>query len=487
MRTVGPAVGPASGLDAFRELERFLSEAGEAHLGLSELERGAERRGRELLRLSLQAHLDSRGDGDVGEALLLTEQGGEIRLTHKRQHTRSLITIFGCVQLTRVAYSARGRASIHPFDAELQLPGRSYSYELARRLCKGAVLGPFEEAVALIEELCGVKVPKRSAQQIVLESAVDFDAFYQQRADLGAPEPGEILVAAVDCKGIPMVKPDGATKVVRRRKGEKANKKKMATVAAVHSQRPHVRTPREVLDSLFCTERVPRPPRQPRPRPNHKRVWASLLAGKDNFIADVKAEMTRRDPQHQRTWVIVTDGERALQHRVADSFTDVTLILDLLHVLEKLWACAHALHPEGSPEAAAFVYGRAERILCGMASQVVKGLRQTVTKRRLTGNKAKTILDAAAYYHRNRHRMRYDTYLANGWPIASGSVEGACKNLIRDRFERSGMRWTPPMAEAMLKLRAIHLSGDFDTYWEFHVQQEQQRLYPEGRWRVVPK
>jgi hypothetical protein len=81
--------------------------------------------------------------------------------------------------------------------------------------------------------------------------------------------------------------------------------------------------------------------------------------------------------------------------------------------------------------------------------------------------------------------MRYDTYLANGWPIASGSVEGACKNLIRDRFERSGMRWTPETAEAVLKLRALHLSNDFDAYWEFHIERDQQRLYPP--WQVVLK
>ena len=82
--------------------------------------------------------------------------------------------------------------------------------------------------------------------------------------------------------------------------------------------------------------------------------------------------------------------------------------------------------------------------------------------------------------------MRYDEYLAKGWPIASGPVEGACKNLIRDRMERSGMRWTPAMAEAIVKLRAIFLSGDFDRYWEFHIQQDQQRLYP-ARWAAVPK
>ena len=283
-----------------------------------------------------------------------------------------------------------------------------------------------------------------------------------------------------------MVKPERALRVVRRGKGEKANKKRMATVAAVHSQTPVVRTPQEVLDSLFQTER-PGPRGQPRQRPKHKRVWASLLSDKDTFIADVKAEMTRRDPRRRRSWVIVTDGERALQRRVCESFSGVTLILDLLHVLEKLWKAAYTLHPEGSPEAQAFVHQRAKRILEGEVSQVVKGLRQIVTKRRLTGVKAKTLLDVAGYYHRNRERMRYDVYLANGWPIASGSVEGACKNLIRDRFERSGMRWTPETAEALLRLRAVYLSGDLDTYWEFHVQQDQQRLYAKDSWQVVLK
>ena len=197
--------------------------------------------------------------------------------------------------------------------------------------------------------------------------------------------------------------------------------------------------------------------------------------------------MLTRDPRHRRTWMIVTDGERALQRRVCETFNGVTLVLDLLHVLEKLWLAAHALHPEGSREAETFVYERAERILNGQVSQVVKGLRQTATKRQLTATKTKTLRDVAGYYHRNRDRMRYDLYLAQGWPIASGTVEGACKSLIHDRFERSGMRWTAPTAEAMLKLRAVYLSEDLDTYWHFHIQQDQQRLYRKDSWQVDSK
>ena len=478
MQTVGLPDGPASGLEAFGELERFLSDAAEAHLGLSELERGSERRSRELVRLSLQAHLDARGDGDVGEAISIPGQDGQpVRLAYKRLHTRSVLTLFGELRVTRVGYGAPGREAVHPLDAELGLPERIYSYECQRRLIRGVICGPFDEAIALVGEMTGITVPKRSAEQIVRDAGVDFDAFYAERAQADVkPGRGEILIGAIDCKGIPMVKPERALRVVRRAKGEKANKKRMATVAAVHSQAPVVHRPEEVLSSLFATgERTDRPKRTP---PNHKRVWASLASDKDTFINDVKAEMVKRDPRHRRTWVIVTDGERALQRRVCQTFTDVTLVLDLLHVLEKLWKAGHALYPEGSREAEQFVYERARRILDGHSDQVVKGLRLIATKRKLTATKAKTLQDVAGYFHRNRERMRYDTYLENGWPIASGSVEGACKNLIRDRFERSGMRWTLETAEALLRLRAIYLSGDLNAYWEFHIQQDQRRLYP---------
>ena len=194
--------------------------------------------------------------------------------------------------------------------------------------------------------------------------------------------------------------------------------------------------------------------------------------------------MGRRDPLRSMTRLALTDGERALQIRV-DQKLNVTLILDLMHVLEKLWKAAYVFHDEGSLAADLWVMDHTLRILFGEVGQVVKGIRQSITKRALSGPKRKTLDDVADYLHRNRARMRYDEYLANGWPIASGPVEGACKNLIKDRMERSGMRWTEQMAEAIVQLRAIYLSGDFDAYWEFHIEQDQRRLYP--TWTVVPK
>jgi len=463
-------------------LEAWLASRSTLQLPLHQIEAQQQTKGREVQRLLLQAHLQLRGDGDVGPALHVPHADREVLYTHRRLGTRSLKTIFGPVEIHRMGYSRDGAPSIYPLDRALALPARSFSYELQRRLVKAAVQNPFLESVQSIAELTGVSVPKRSLEQILPDAARDFDAFYHQRS--APPATGSILVAAIDGKGIPMVKPGGAQLTHRLTKGQKANKKRMATVATVFTRAPWVRTPQQVIESLFPTRRRTASDEPAPPRPENKRVWASLLKGKTAVIQEVAEEMDRRDPLRSLTRLALTDGERALQIRV-DRKLNVTLILDLMHVLEKLWKAAYVFHAEGSLAADLWVLDRTLRILFGEVGQVVKGIRQSITKRALSGPKHKTLSAVADYLYRNRSHMCYDEYLANGWPIASGPVEGACKNLIKDRMERSGMRWTEQMAEAIVQLRAIFLSGDFDAYWAFHIEQDQRRLYP--AWTVVPK
>jgi hypothetical protein len=312
-----------------------------------------------------------------------------------------------------------------------------------------------------LPEWTGVSVSKRSLEEILPDAAQDFDAFYGQRS--AAPVTGSILVAAVDGKGIPMVKPGGAQPTARLTKGQKANKKRMATVATVFTRTPGVRNPQQVVESLFPTGRRTASDAPPPPAAGEEAGVTSLLKGKNGFIQEVGEEMDRRNPLLFLTSLALTDGERALQIRV-DRKLKVTLILDLMHVLEKLWKAAYVFHAEGSLAADRWVLDRTLRIL--------------------SGPERKTLNGVADYLFRNRAYMRYQ-YLAQGWPIASGPVEGACENLIKDRMERSGMRWTEQMAEAIVQLRAIYLSGDFDAYWEFHIKQHQRRPYP--AWTVVPK
>jgi hypothetical protein len=353
-----------------------------------------------------------------------------------------------------------------------------------------AAQSPFDEAVEAIEKITGLSISKRSAAEIAQDSATDFDAFYAQRVLMPPEETAPILVGTVDGKGVPMVKEERAEPVVRLGRGEKANKKKMATVAAVYTIAPRVRTPEEVADSLFRPELQALPggketQRPKRSKPEQKRVWASLEKSKDDVIQEVRQEMAVRDPSGTKTHVVVTDGERALQLRVLQYIPGILLILDLLHVLEKLWIAAHVFYAEGSWEAQQWVHEHALRILRGKVGQVVKGMRQSATKRHIRGKALESIEAVACYLYRNRNYMHYDQYLAKGLPIASGAVEGACKNLVKDRMERSGMRWKLPTAEAVLKLRATCLSGDFDEYWAFHIKEEQRRLRGNRTWHPV--
>ena len=463
---------------AYHELERWtLTEA--LQLPEHEVEREMERQGREVQRQLLQAHLYQRGKGDVGKAIEVDNESGTQLHAAGHIHTRQITSIFGKVECDRKAYQAQGEASIHPLDEELQLPERSFSYAVQERVIEECIRGPFDEGVESIDKNTGLRIPKRSAEQIVAEGALDFDAFYAQRTAPSPEQSGAILVAAVDCKGVPLVKPSGREHVARRTKGQKANKKKMATVAAVFTQQPRVRTPEEVAASLFDDAPVKSGPHA---KPEHKRVWASLSKSKDQVLQEVAAEVQTRDPHATKKHVGVTDGERGLQMRVRKFLPFLLLILDFLHVLEKLWLVAHALYGEGTDEAKEWVRKHALMILQGKVSHVVRGIRQSLTKRKLTGTKRKVLRGAAKYFYRNRERMKYGEYLKQGLPIASGAVEGACKNLVKDRMERSGMRWQIPGAEAVLKLRAIKLSGDFDAYWRFHIQQDQERLYGARLW-----
>jgi hypothetical protein len=489
---------------AFRQLEVWLTSGEATTQSEAQVEEQLELRGRELLRLLLQAHLRHRGTGDVGPALRVFAEAtpaaadgaaapaASIRHGQKRQHQRTLHTGFGSVEVARTAYAASGQASVHPLDEQLRLPRRCFSYPLQQRLVRHTVQGPFDEAIANVEQDTAVRLSKRSAEQLVQEAAVDFQAFYQHHQASQPEQTGPIVVTGIDCKGVPMIKPEETLRKVRRGKGDKKHKKRMATVATVRTQQPRVRTPEEVVGSLFRSTPKEKQPRVLRKAPlpaEHKRVWANLLASKDSVIASVVEEVKRVDPTASKTHVALCDGERALQKRVLPALQAVApavvLILDLLHAVEKLWKVAHCFYAEGSEEAMAWVRKQTLRVLQGKVSQVIKGMRHSATKRGLQGAKRETVDKVAAYLRRNRKYMSYDEYLRQGLPIASGCVEGACKNLIKDRMERSGMRWSLRGAEAMIQLRSLYLSGDLDDYWDFHLEQEHLRLYPSGRWQVA--
>jgi hypothetical protein len=152
-------------------------------------------------------------------------------------------------------------------------------------------------------------------------------------------------------------------------------------------------------------------------------------------------------------------------------------ILDLFHVLERLWKAAYCFHPEGNRQAELFVAHRLRMLLEGKVGYVIGGLKRLRDEQELRGEKRRTVNAVIRYYENNRQHMRYHEYLAAGYPIGSGVAEGACRHLVKDRMEQTGMRWTLSGAQAMLHLRATYLTGRWNEYVNYRIETEQAALY----------
>lgn len=395
----------------FRALEEGLLSEDSGQLPWHEVEREQERRARQIHRLLLEAHVAQRGTGDVGPTVevrspMLPEP--PTLQTHRRLDPRHPQTIVGDMTVQRTGYRRPGGSAVHPLDDQLPWPERSFSDARQRRIVHAAVQGPCEEAITRVADATGVRIPKRRAEPLVQEAARDFEAFYQARIPPPAVETAPILVASLDGKGVPLVKATPTPRVVRRGKGEKGHQKKMAVVATVYTQQPRLRSPEAVIASLLANR--PRPADDlgsAQRRPEHTRVGASVTKGKAGMMREVIQERRRRDPDHLKPWVVLTAGERALQQTVRRRLRGIPLGLDVHHVLEKLWGAAYAFHAEGSTQAVAWVQERAWRLRHGEVSLVVQGMRQRATKRRLRGQRRKTVEAAAGYLYRNRRPMHY--------------------------------------------------------------------------------
>jgi hypothetical protein len=260
-------------------------------------------------------------------------------------------------------------------------------------------------------------------------------------------------------------------------KGEpKRGRKRMAAVAAVYTVAPYVRTAQDVIAGL---RHVRDATKKPRPKPEGKRVWATLRRELRAVISDAFDEAEGRDPEHRKRWLVLVDGDRKLTRWVRAEASrrgvEITVVLDFIHALEYLWKAAHVFFDEGTPEIEGWVLERLERMLDGGISNVVAGMTRMATVRGLSAKGRKPVDAAARYLLKRKGMMHYDELLALGAPIATGIIEGACRHLINDRMDLTGARWRLPCAEAVLRLRSILSSGDFDEYWRFHEEAEAHR------------
>ena len=475
------------GQEYFNTIVHFL-ESEECHsMKLSGLERELEKKGRELMRILLQEYLDKLSPNICEQPV---RGADEIERPKARSHERHIETVFGTVSSDRTGYGNKGVDSLHPLDAELNLTPDRYSLELRRRVAENAAKNSFDETVDTINKTTGGHIPKRQVEELTQRAAQDFDAFYKTRQHNpdDKASTGPIVVITADGKGVVMHQQDlrePTRKAAEKRKnqmttrlsqGEKKNQKRMATVAAVYTIDEFVRTPEDLVPE---DSSKPRKEKEKSPAPEQKRVWASLEKSSAEVIESAFSEASHRDPEQEKKWVALVDGEnnqiRILNRMAKEQGIALTIIVDIIHVIEYLWKAGRVFYPKSGPNLEQWVQHRLQKILIGKAGLVAGGMRRSATLRKFTDKQREPVDKCATYLKNKAPYLKYELYLGNGFPIATGVIEGACRHLVKDRMDITGAKWRLTSAEAVLRLRALRSSKDFDEYWDFHETCEYKR------------
>lgn len=470
------------------QLLELVNKAVEGQIPLHEFEKDVLSQALSIGGETMRLFLNTLGHGNVGEQCQLPD--GRTLKRSEEPITRGYQSVFGLFTLERYTYAQRKgqKAELIPLDARLALPESKFSYLLQDFDQHLNMEEPFAQTARTVERILGVRQHVDSLERTNRKMAEHVDRFHGKQEPPPADEEGDVLVETGDGKGVPIRRPADAPRIEehQRRSGPKPDRKKMATVASVYSIDRYPRTAEQIVQSLFRSPHEERSTAGDRPRPCHKRVRACLnytdadgeeISGRAVMFGWMADEVTARNADHKPV-VCIMDGEESLWEMM-DVFQDETErieILDLLHVTPRLWKAAH-LFCSGQKEAAEFVRQRLTRVLHGEVDSVVRGLRRMATSR-LRGQSQAAVETICGYLENNRHRMRYDHYLTEGYPIASGVIEGACRHVVKDRMERTGMNWEISGAQAMLGLRSIYLSGQWDEFIDSYCDWQTERLHP---------
>jgi len=451
----------------------------------------------------LEAFVAAAGDGDHGETVQL--QGKTLHRSDEKKN-KTYRSIFGVLSIERYVYSPgpKQKAAWTPVDAKLGLPAGEQSYVLEDWLLRVCVKESYRESVDSLRDLLGVKTSVRAAEVMARNVAEHTEGFRETRV---APDPSteeELIVLAADGKGVPMRRPleerlkkhratvsaaentlaksPAEPKAKRLKRGEKRTRKQMAYVGAVYSIAPFVRTADEVVDDLRRRKR-----QADRPRPQNKQVFAELTRFREGEVVNGQVQcfgwlawlaIARADSK--KTLICLMDGQKSLWNLKESWFPRAVGVLDVFHVMERLWQVAHAFHGEGTREAEAQVETHLRLLLEGKVGCVIGLYKRMLVHRDRKGSKAKTVRETVRYFANNRQYMKYDEYLAAGYPIGTGVVEGACRHFVKDRMELAGMRWEIEGAQAVLSLRALYLNDQWDDFIEHRIKTEQQGLYAQA-------
>ncbi len=427
-----------------------------------------------------------QGDGDLGRQLQTKE--GDLLQSSQEAMTTRVRSIFGEHSFSEFTYAQgkKAKIAVRSISARLSLPKQRWSFLLQEFSQMLGVDQAYDQAMKNIGHILGGKFSVDTAERVNGQLG---KAAGEYLNDLPMPEEGteaKLLVATADCKGVPLVKEDCEKAAAFEATKKNPGNRRMATVTSVYSVDPYQRTAEEVTAALFRDEPEQDSNRKKRPLPKNKNTTAHFpetekngddakisISGIHVGMAWVMNQILQRRRLGQ-VLVVLMDGQESLWETIKLHVTfgaRTVPILDILHALAYVWEAA-ALFEQDDLARRKFTRERLLRILGGEVRGVIRGLRLMGTQRKLKGDKLKSLQRICGYLEKNADRMRYDEYLRRGYPIATGVIEGACRHLVKDRMERSGMRWTLEGARSMLNVRAAFQSDHWRSFLDWHMASE---------------
>lgn len=390
---------------------------------------------------------------------------------YEGERSRRYVSLFGEVTIRRAYYRLKGQGGYFPLDEKLSLPKRCYSDWVQERVAALSVTRPYDEALALLSGWLALDLSKRSAEAIDADHAEYMRAYDEQREAPPLGDEDSIMVVSADGKGIPMIRSDSPAP--ESRQGDKSRKtaKKEATLTTIYTIQPYERTVEHIIQVLLGPDK---PEWVPRPQPTGKQVFGTLSNQQAAFEHLVE-QVNKRDTAQISHRVALTDGDRGLKKKVQVYLPNFTLIIDIMHVMGYLYQAAEALFTSTSAQRETWLEDALRCLLQDDLDTLLTHLHQQMQS--LSTPRRKTLSTVRSYLINNRPHLYYQSYLAQGFPIGTGVIEGACRHLVKDRFELTGMRWSKAGAQVMLDLRAIYLNGDWDAFQQFRRQEAHQQHY----------
>lgn len=477
-------------LSCAQQLVEGAKRAAQEGESFDSLERDTWNKVRQIGFAAMELFLRLQGQGDLGPAVE-TAEGDTLR--RSTDPAACIIrSIFGRHRFQQYTYSSAAKKAIElrPIDARMSLPPARWSYllqEFSQLFCVDQAFGLAAQNMA---SLFGGTFSVDTLESVNAQMGQDAERFLSDLPTPPAKEEGEVLVLSSDGKGVPLVREDAAKLPAFETANKRPGNRRMACVASVYSVDRFERTAGDVVAALFRDDRPTDEDLPKRPRPKFKHTTAHFAKqypdGDDVLAVSATQEAfgwaageIERRHQSGQPLVLLMDGQHSLWDTAALHGFSGTLIeiLDIVHVSSYVWSAAKLLETERAKQLA-FTRQRLLRILEGDVAGVVRGLRATLTRRKLRGEPRKQLQGICNYLAAHAARMRYDEYLSAGYPIASGVIEGACRHLVKDRMERSGMRWTLERARNMLNVRAVFQSSYWEPFQRNRITSEQLALHP---------